>query len=64
MTKNPTSTQNPKSNVTILKRHQNFDYTMIADLLRTVSLSNDGHTTGVVKPVYGIQNFPLTAKSV
>ena len=32
------------------KRHQNFDYTMIADGLRTVSWSKNSHQTGVVKP--------------
>ena len=39
-------------NATIQKRHQNFDYTTIADRLRTVSWSNNSHPTGVVKPVY------------
>ena len=52
------------SNVTTQKRHQNFDYTTIADRLRTVSWGNDSHPTGVVKPVYGIPTFPLTAKVV
>ena len=33
---------------------KNFDYTTFADRLRTVSLGNDSHPTGVVKPVYGI----------
>ena len=37
---------------------KNFDYTTIADRLRTVSLGNDGHPTGVVKPVNGIQTPP------
>ena len=64
MTKALTSTENPKSNVTTQKRHQNFDYTTIADWLRTVSWGNDSHPTGVVKPVYGIPTFPLTAKAV
>ena len=32
--------------------------------LRTVSFGNDSHPTGVVKPVYGIPTFPLTAKAV
>ena len=31
------------------KRNQNFDYTTIAGRLRTVSLGNDNHQTGVVK---------------
>ena len=41
--------KNPKSNMTTQKRHQNFDYTMIADRLRTVSWGNDSYPTGVVK---------------
>ena len=43
---------------------KNFDYTAIADRLRTVSWGNDSHPTGVVKPVYGIPAFPLTATAV
>ena len=43
---------------------KNFDYTTIADWLKTVSLGNDSHPTGVVKPVYGIPTFPLTANAV
>ena len=43
---------------------KNFDYTTIADWLRTISWGNDSHPTGVVEPVYGIQTFPLTAKTV
>ena len=43
---------------------KNVDYTTIADRLRTVSRDNDSHPTGVVKPVYGIQTFPLTTKAV
>ena len=31
---------------------KNFDYTMIADRLRTVSWSNNSYPTSVVKPVY------------
>ena len=41
-----------------------FDYATIADRLRTVNSGNDSHPTGVVKPVYGIPTFPLTAKAV
>ena len=40
---------------------KNFDYTTIADRLRTVSWSNSSHSTGVVKPVYEHSTFPLTA---
>ena len=43
---------------------KNFDYKTIADRLRTVSWGNDSHPAGVVKPVYGIPTFPLTAKAV
>ena len=37
--------KNPKSNVTTHNATTNFDYTAIADWLRTVSLSNDSHPT-------------------
>ena len=40
---------------------KNFDYSTIANRLRTVSWGNDSHPTGVVKPVNGIPTFPLTA---
>ena len=43
---------------------KNFDYTTIADRLRTVSWSNDIHPTGAVKPIYGIPTFPFTAKDI
>ena len=56
--------KNPKSNVTTQKMYQNFDYTTITDRLRTVSWGNDSDPTGVVKTVYGIPTFPLTAKAV
>ena len=46
------------------KRHQNFDYTTIADWLRTVSWSNSSRPTGVVKPVYERSTFPLTTTAV
>ena len=36
----------------------------IADRLRTVSWNNDSHPTGEIKPVYGIQTFPLTTKAM
>ena len=36
-------------------RHQNFDYTTIADRLRTVSRSNRSHSTGVVNRFTGAQ---------
>ena len=43
--------------------HQNVDYTTIVDRLRTVSWGNKCHPSSVVKPVYGIPTFPLTAKA-
>ena len=43
---------------------KNFDYTTIADRLRTVSWSNRSYPTGVVKPVYERSTFPLTANVV
>ena len=43
---------------------KNFDYKTTTDRLRAVSWSNDSHPTGVVKPVYGILTFSLTAKDV
>ena len=43
---------------------KNFDYTTITDRLRTVSKGSDSHPTGVVKFVYGISTFQLTAKAV
>ena len=51
--------QEQKQNTT-----KNFDYTTIADRLRTDSWSNDIHTTGVVKPINGMSTFPLTAKAL
>ena len=65
MTKAITPTEKIQ-NATRQHKHatKNFDYTTIADRLRTVSWSNDSHPTGVVKPVYGIPTFPLTAKAV
>ena len=63
MTKAPTPTEKSKK-----QREKNstktFDYTTIAERLRTVSWGDDSHTTGVVKPVYEIPTFPLTAKAV
>ena len=39
-----------------------FDYTAVADRLRTVSWSNYGHPTGVVNLVYG-PNLPTPRNS-
>ena len=49
----------PQQNATM-----NFDYTTIADRLRTVSRSNNTHDTGVVKSFYERSTFPLTATAV
>ena len=65
MTKALTSTENSKKGkVTTQKRQQNFDYTTISDWLRMVSWNNDSHPTGKVKPVNGIQTFPLNQKDI
>ena len=67
MTKVPTPTKKSKKK-NIVCKHKNatkhFDYTTIANQLRTVSLSNENRSTVVVKPVYGIPTFPLTAKAL
>ena len=57
MTK-PKTQRELRDNINVTK---NFDYTTIADWLKTVIRGNDSHPTGVVKPVYGIPTFPLTA---
>ena len=41
-----------------------FDYIVIADQRRTVSLSNDIHPAGEVGPVNRIPAFPLTTTAV
>ena len=63
--------KNPYTHRTIQKatwQHKNatknFDYTTIADRLRTVSWSNSSQPTGVVNPVYERSTFPLTAIAV
>ena len=44
--------------------NKKFDYTTIADQLKTVSWSNDSHYSVVVKPVDRIPTFTLTTKSI
>ena len=61
MTKALAPTDNSKKQSDNKKRRQNFDNTTISDRPRMVSVSNDSHQTGVVKPVYEIPTFPLTA---
>ena len=65
MTKAPMPPEN-ESKETKKNIYQTFDYTTIVYRLRTVSLGNYMycHPTGVVKTVYGILTFPLTAKAV
>ena len=53
-----------ESNVTTHKRHQNFDYTAIADWLKMVSWSNISHPPVVVKRILIAPTFPLTATAM
>ena len=64
MTKAPIPTENSTTNWQHKNTNKNFDYTTIADGLWTVSLSNNSHPSGVVKPVYENPTFPLTATVV
>ena len=65
MTKALTLTEKSKKQGDNIKNTtKNFDYTTIADRLRTVSWSNSSHLTGVIKPVYERSTFPLIAKVV
>ena len=64
MTNSPKLTEKSKQQHGNIKNTtKKFDYTTIADRLRTVSWSNSSHPTGVVRPVYERSTFPLTAKS-
>ena len=65
MTNAPTLTEkSKKQRVNIKNATKIFDYTTIADRLRTVSWRNNSYPTGVVKPVYERLTFPLTATAV
>ena len=64
ITKGPTPTGNSKKQHDNKNNSKNLNYTTIANRFRTVSWSNDSHLTGVVKQVYIIPTFPLTAKVV
>ena len=65
MTNAPTPTEKSKKQSDNTKKAtKNFDYTTIADWLRTVSWSNNNYPTGVVKQVYELLTFPLTAKAM
>ena len=64
VTKAPTPTDQSKTTWQFKNATKKFDYTTIADRLKTVSWVNDSHLTDAVKPVYGIPTFPLTATTV
>ena len=63
MNKTPIPTENLKTNKQHKNANENFDYTTIADRLRTVSWSNNSHTTGVVKPGLTGTNLPTHRNS-
>ena len=60
---NPDTNRKFNNRLTTQRRHQNSDYTMIADRLRTVSWSNNNHPTGVVKPGLKGTNLPTHRNS-
>ena len=63
MTKAPTPTDMSKGqNDNTNNARKKFDYTAVADRLRTVSWSGYGHPTGVVNLVYG-PNLPTPRNS-
>ena len=65
MTKAPTPTDMSKRQIDNTNNAtKKFEYTAIADRLRTVRWSKNSHPIGVVKPVYERSTFPLTAKVV
>ena len=57
----PTKNQKPIDNTQ--KPIEKFDYSMIADRLRTVSWSDSSHPTGVVNPGLKGNNLPSHRKS-
>ena len=59
--KSPYTKKMSRGKVTTQTTPKKFDHTAIADRLRMVSWSNSSYPTGVLKPVYGRQTFPLTA---
>ena len=64
ITKTLVPTENKKKQWQPKNATKHFDCITIADRLRTVSVSNNNHPTGMVKPVYGSQTFPLTTKAI
>ena len=65
MTKAPTPTEksNKQRDNTKTPPKTSITQRLRTDLGRSVG-GNNSHPTGVVKPVYGIPTFPLTAKAV
>ena len=61
--KNPYTNRKFKNQWTTQNVIINFDYTPIADRLRTVSWSNNSHPTGVVKSGLKDTNLPTHHKS-
>ena len=59
-----TKTLIPTENSTTNRQHKNFTKIFDNTKIRTVRLSNNGHPTGVVKPVCGYTTFRLTAIAV
>ena len=64
MTKSLIPTEIQKIKVSTKTATKNFDYTTIADRLRTVRMRSDSHSTGVAKPVHAIPTLPQTTKAV
>ena len=63
MTKAPTPTEKSKKQLDNTKTPPKIRLHNDCGL-RAVNSGNDSHPTSVVKPVYGIPTFPLTAKAV
>ena len=64
MTKDPTPAEMSKEHSDNTNNAtEKFDYTAVADRLRTVSWTNYGHPTGVVNLVYG-PTFPFLAAAM
>ena len=64
MTKTRITTENLQKQSDNTKNIKSFDYKTIADLLRTVTWSNNSNPTGVAKPDYRIPTFPQITKAV
>ena len=60
----PTVTETYKKQRDNTKTPPTFDYTTIADRLRTINWSNDSHPTDVVEPAKGTLNLPTTTTVV